>query len=130
MTAIWTFIKSPIGLALIGFIALMTYVQIQRHDAAAGAKAECNAAQIQSNADDLQRKLDIATQLANDNAARADKTQADLDTLEKARADLLAAMDADKGNSRQFPPAILARMHALAATASSGSNAAPKAGRP
>lgn len=113
MTGLLTFFKSPLGNGILAAIALLVYVQFQRHDAAEGAAAECKAEVYEDQIRQLQQSVRDMTKLADDNRVAADLATAENGRMEKERDSAVVELRKTQNECRRFTDADRQRVRNL-----------------
>ena len=85
--AVTGFLGSPLGKGLIIVVALFGWTVYQRNLADTKARAECQAAQIQANLDEVTRQRDAAWKVIEKADEERKQSEAEIENLEKQRDD-------------------------------------------
>jgi hypothetical protein len=105
-------LKNPFILGL----AFLAWTAYQRHDAASGARATCEAAQLKADMAELARQLAARDRLLKETRERADATEVEVTALEKERDAILAELAATppaSGAVCEYPPGVRERLRQI-----------------
>lgn len=108
-SALWFFLRSPVGRAFGVALVFCAWTAYQRVDAASDAKAACQQDQFEALVAEKERQLAVAEEIAQDARKRADKAESEMLELREA-AD---AITSELGGSCDIPDDIRQRLRAI-----------------
>lgn len=110
MSILWE--KYRFAVWIVAGLAVLGYIQWQRHDAASGAAAECKADVLALEVADLKAKLVQAQAAAAAQQFRADATQQQLEKAESDSASLKTEINR-VGNGGNIPASVRQQLRGI-----------------
>lgn len=101
--AVWSFVKSPAGMLVVGMLALALWTTYQRHDAAQEAKAKCEARHVLAAKKEQTRQVKVSNEALERSVKRRDAMDAEIADLAKKRDEIVSEIDRKPDVKTELP---------------------------